>query len=258
QAVKGLQGEWGHISGEKHNDVGNVANTTLFDVVSPERALETLVYYNFQTCPIGTPIPSCGLNSQNIIEASGMLVIPPIAVDDHWDGSFDDIYPVYETELFPPGKGLVESGRYTIKVASEGELEEGVPKYDWKVDLDSVGVPNYIYPQDGAEKRPDGTSGGDKNNYLTGPSIAVVATKEEDKINGLRGLGIGNEYSMSAIARSQVYYLRNPKRPDEKPSLFNPHWVARLAPIESEDTPIMLREGLPYVASIGIPIKPTH
>ncbi|MBP9839163.1 MAG: Tad domain-containing protein, partial [Proteobacteria bacterium] len=130
QAVKGLQGEWGHISGEKHNDVGNVANTTLFDVVSPERALETLMYYNFQTCPIGTPIPSCGLNSQNIIEASGMLVIPPIAVDDHWDGSFDDIYPVYETELFPPGKGLVESGRYTIKAASEGELEEGVPKYD--------------------------------------------------------------------------------------------------------------------------------
>ena len=82
--------------------------------------------------------------------------------------------------------------------------------------------------------------------------------KAQDKINGLQGLGIGNPYSMTAISRAQVYYLRNPNRPDELPSLFNPHWVARLAPIDSEDSPPLLSSGLPYVGSLGIPIKPTH
>ena len=124
--------------------------------------------------------------------------------------------------------------------------------------MDNVGFPNYIYPSTGAQARPAGTKGGDNNNLLTGPSIAVVGVKAQENINGLQGLGLGNPYSMSAIARAQVYYVRNPNRPNELPSLFNPHWVARLAPIDSEDTPAMLKEGLPFIASVGVPLKPTH
>ena len=82
--------------------------------------------------------------------------------------------------------------------------------------------------------------------------------KKSSDVNGLRGLGMGNEYNLSAIARAQVYYLRNPKRPNERPSLFNPHWVARLAPLTGEGTPDLLSKGLPYVSSVGIGVKPTH
>ncbi|MFN8390297.1 MAG: pilus assembly protein TadG-related protein [Bdellovibrionota bacterium] len=258
EAIEDLLGERGHTSGEKHNDVGNVANST-FGIgggIDFARAAESFAYNGFKTCSLGTPIPSCGLNSFNIIEASTMIPvphIPPLFVDDHWDGSTDDVEPVSSYQLIPPVEGNVT----VVEYAAE-ELEAGVPKYDWKVDLDNVGFPNYIYPTTGAQQRPNGTKGGSNNNFLTGPSIAVVGTKAADKINGLHGLGIGNDYSMSAISRAQVYYVRNPNRPDEIPSLFNPHWVARLAPITADDTPPLLKEGLPFVASVGLPVHPTH
>ena len=256
-----LLGARGHTSGEKNNDIGNVANSTfgIGEDLDFERAAETVQSQGF--CAIGTPIPTCGLNSMNIIEASLMIappLFPPLVVDDHWDGSFDGIEPVFSYELIPPGLGVVEVVEYVAEVAAEG-TEDGVPKYDWQVDLDNVGFPHFTYPSEGATRRPDASSGGggDKN-LLQGPSIAVVGVKAQDKINGLQGLGIGNPYSMTAIARAQVYYLRNPNRPDELPSLFNPHWVARLAPIDSEDSPPLLRSGLPFVGSLGIPIAPTH
>jgi Flp pilus assembly pilin Flp len=257
-ALESLLGERGHTSAEKHNDIGNVANSTygLGGSIDFTRAFETLQYYNFRTCCLGTPIPSCGLNSFNIIEASTMIPIPhvpPIVVDDHWDGSTEDVEPVASYQLIPPAEGNIDVVDYAFR-----DIEAGVPKYDWKVDLDNVGFPNYIYPATGADVRPAGTKGGGNNRALTGPSIAVVGTKAKEKINGLQGLGIGNDYSMSAIARAQVYYIRNPNRPDEIPSLFNPHWVARLAPIDGGDSPVLLKEGLPFVASVGLPVSPTH
>ena len=94
EAIEGLIGERGHTSGEIHNDIANVANTTLFDLIL-DRALETFQYYNSQTCCLGlVGPPTCGLNSPNILEASTMVpipLIPPIAVYDDWDGSFSDI-----------------------------------------------------------------------------------------------------------------------------------------------------------------------
>lgn len=259
--LSSMLGSKGHTSGEKHNDIGNVANTTfgIGEDLDFDRAFETVQSQGF--CAVGLPVPTCGLNSMNILEASLMIappLFPPLVVDDHWDGSFSDIEPVNSYELIPPGLGVVEVVEYVAEVAAEG-TEDGVPKYDWQVDLDNVGFPHFTYPTEGAVRRPNASSGGggDKN-ILQGPSIAVVGVKAQDKIRGLQGLGIGNPYSMTAISRAQVYYLRNPNRPDELPSLFNPHWVARLAPIDSEDSPPLLSSGLPYVGSLGIPIKPTH
>lgn len=256
-----LLGSKGHTSGEKNNDIGNVANTT-FGLdntdIDLERAVQTVIDQGF--CSIGSPIPTCGLNSMNIIEASLMIappLLPPLVVDDHWDGSFRDIEPVYSYELVPPGPGIAEVVEYVAEVASEG-TEDGVPKYDWQVDIDNVGFPLYTYPDVG-ERRPDGSSGGGGDlNKFSGPSVAVIGVKKATDVNGLRGLNMGNTYNLSAMARAQVYYLRNPKRPEERPSMFNPHWVARLAPIDSEDTPEFLSEGLPFLSSFGLGVKPTH
>ena len=256
ELLESLIGTKGHTSGERHNDIQNVANTTLPNI--DDRFFESWFSNNFQPCALGIPIPTCGLNSMNILEASTMIPIPlfpPIRVDDHWDGSTKDVEPVCSFQLIPPGECIPDVIQYVTE-----EKEEGVPKYDWKVDLDNVGFPLYHYPSDNADVRPDGTSGGGSNGnkIITGPSIAVVGTKEQDKIHGLQGLGIGNPYAMSAVARSQVYYLRNPNRPDEKPSMFNPHWVPRLAPLDGGDSPELLKRGLPFVAGGGVPLEPTH
>ena len=194
----------------------------------------------------------------NILQASLMIPIPlfpPIRVDDHWDGSTNGVEPVCTAQLLPPGECIDDVVQYAGK-----EKEDGVPKYDWKVDIDNVGFPFYHYPTDGADVRPAGSSGGgaSSNRIITGPSVAVVGTKAQDKIHGMQGLGIGNPYAMSAMSRAQVYYLRNPNRPDEKPSLFNPHWVPRLAPLDGGDSPALLKEGLPFVAGGGVPLSPTH
>lgn len=258
-AISYMLGDQGHTSGDIKNDVANVANATwsLNHDWDSDRASEC-VEAGCVGSIVGPPVR--GLNTMNIL--AGMSMIPPLPlppwVDDHWDGSFKDIEPVHSWEVFDPGQGKVAAGKYLANLASEG-IEEGVPKYDWIVDLEDVGIPVYYYPDDGSEVRPVGSSGGggDKNR-LTGPSIAVVAVKSANKLQGLKGLGIGNRYSMSAVSRAQVYYVRNPNRPDELPSLFNPHWVARLAPLKSDDTPVLLRKGLPYLSSVGIPIEPTH
>ena len=255
----GLFGARGHTSGEEHNDVKNVANTTIPNAFGAgARFIESWQSNGFQTCALGIPIPTCGLNSMNILEASTMIPVPlfpPIRVDDHWDGSTEDVEPVCSAELIPPGECIPDVIEYVTK-----DKEAGVPKYDWKVDVDNTGFPLYHYPTDNADVRPAGSSGGgnDQKRILTGPSVAVLGTKEQDKIHGMRGLGIGNEYAMSALARAQVYYLRNPNRPDESPSMFNPHWVPRLAPLDGGDSPAMLQRGLPYVAGGGIGIQPTH
>ncbi len=260
-ALNKLLGNKGHTSGDRFNDVGNVANSTvsLVDGIDFERAAETIKNQGY--CAVGLPIPLCGLNALNVIEASLMIappIFPPIEVDDHWDGSFKDVEPVDSWQLTPPIVASKTVIQYLENVIEDG-TEEGVPKYDWLVDLDNVGFPNYHYPTAGAALRSNNSSGGggDKN-LLAGPSIAVVGVKPAEAIRSMRGLGIGNPYAMSAVARAQVYYVRNPNRPDETPSLFNPHWVPRLAPLESDDTPPLLRSGLPFVSSIGIPIAPTH
>lgn len=255
-ALSSFLGNQGHTSGDVKNDVANFANAS----PSINHGLDSTRSNECIKSGTGCIPYSRGLNSMNASASSSMLmlgvVMPPL-VDDHWDGTFDDIEPVNSWEIFDPVAGKVTSGEYLAESAAEG-LEDGVPKYDWQLDIDNVGFPEFHYPQTGAEKRPTGTSGGDKNNFLQGPSVAVVGVKAANKIHGLRGLGIGNEYSITAMSRAQVYYLRNPNRPDEQPSTFNPHWVARLAPMNSDDTPILLRQGLPYVASIGLPMEPTH
>ncbi len=256
---------FGHTSGDKFNDVGNAANAT-FSFVEPfdfGRALECML--SGTGCVISTGIAPGGLNSLNITASSTMLPVPllgpPLFVDDHWDGAFDP-KPIRSHQVWPePFSGKIDPLEYISKVFSEG-TEEGVPKYDWIVDLNNVGFPHYHYSDEDATRRPFGNSRGDRDNLLTGPSVAVVGVKRAKDLKGLKGLKIGpekpNNYPLTAIARSQVYYLRNPKRPEEKPSLFNPHWAARLAPIDSEDSPDMLKEVLPFVSSLGVPITPTH
>lgn len=249
--IDDFEGDWGHTSAEEHNDIGNVKNLYNFN----NRALETAKYYDYNSCLLDV-YPTCALNGPNMQAALTML--PPVLFDDHWDGTIT-AEPVHTAEIFPPFGGIPAATEYGVQIdLTSSEKEEGVPKYDYKVELPDLGFPNYYYSEDGSSKRPDGTSGGGENNRLTGPSVVVVGSKLPDTIRGLQGMGIGNPYPMSAISRAQVYYLRNPKREYELPSLFNPHWVARLAPIDSEDSPEMLKEGLPYISSFGIGIKPTH
>ncbi len=238
--VGGMQG---HTSGEKKADVRNYANEVeVFDSFDLARF--------FQCLSAG-----CNLNKMNVDIAGRYFgQIPPFLVDDHWDGSYD-VQPTDVPSLYPPA--LYKIPEYVEALVDEGR-EQGVPRYDWRVDVDNVGFPLYIYPRAGAEQRPNGTSGGNNENYLTGPSVAVMAVKRASDIGGLKGLGMGNEYDITAVARGQVYYLRNPLRPNEIPTSFNPHWVARLAPLDSDDTPELLKKGLPFLGSSGLPITPTH
>lgn len=234
-----LQLNLGHTSGDAKNDIGNNAN--LYD---PERLVQCLL------------AGGCSLNSLNVfISALLFLNIPPIHVDDHWDGTTEvEPVDVIANPLFAPypNDGPLGIPQYIEATDFGEELEDGVPKYDWKVDVDNVGFANYIYQQEGAQERPAGNSRGDNENFLIGPSIGVVAVKTADKVNTLALLDTGNDYSITALSRAQVYYERNPNREDELPSLFNPHWSARLAPVNSDDTPIMLSKGIPFVASMGL------
>jgi len=258
--LNAILGQQGYTSGHWKNDVANFANASpnLNHGVDLERAGQCIAAGCF-------PYTS-GLNSINDTLASLMLPTgtqSPLFIDDHWDGAFDGNEPVNSWEIIPPGEGYVETIEYLANLIAEG-FYDGVPKYDWRVDIDNVGFGHYHYPADGAERRSVDTTRLTDQNIITGPSVAVVAVKESEDINGLRGLGLGpsaadgNDYDMTAISRAQVYYLANPNRPEEKPSLFNPHWAARLAPIDADDAPALLREGLGFIGSIGIPIDLTH
>lgn len=249
-------GQHGYSSAHYKSDVGNVVNSMAclnyafdFDM---ERYLQSQLA-NESFSPPGV-MPSTGLNLINIAMASLMGVVPPAICDDHWDG-ISDAQPVNFFEVFPPGPGQAAGAEYAADVYSNMETFEGVPNYDWNVNLEDVGFPHYYYPETGAEARPARSSRG---GVITGPSLAVVGVKQRKDINGIYGLGIGNEYDMTAISRAQVYYLRNPRRGAESPSLFNPHWAARLAPINADDSPELLRRGLPYLSSMGISISPTR
>ncbi len=257
-------GEHGHTSGDWKNDVSNFANASpnFNHGIDLERAFQ---------CILTGCIPySSGLNSMNANASQSSIPpasVSPLTIDDHWDGSFDDIEPVNSWEIYDPASGKVEAAEYLANVIAEG-YEEGVPKYDWQVDLDNLGWGHYYYPETGSTLRPAGTSGGGGglNNRYTGPSIAVVGVKKPEDIKNLRwgntdaneNFLVHNQHSITAVARSQVYYVRNPNRPNESPSLLNPHWVARLAPIDNGDTPALLADGLPFIASVGIPLRPTH
>lgn len=240
---------WGHTSAERHNDVANVKNLYELDL---DRSLQCM-------------LAGCRLNDPNIklslLTGSelGILSDDDSFFDDHWDGSYDP-QPVCGLRWynFQALSCIDEVIDYISELFDQG-FEQGVPKYDWKVNLPDVGFPHYIFDESRREERPAGaTHVNASRNYIAGPSIAVVAVKRAEDVNGLRGLGIGNDYPVTAVSRSQVYYLYNPNRENEKASLFNPHWVARLAPIDSEGSPDFLRDGLPFVASLGVPIKPTH
>lgn len=250
--------DFGHTSGEQHNDIRNIANMLNFVDFDADRFLQCM-------------LAGCSLNQGNVefslflgSWAGSILSGGDSAVDDHWDGAWDD-KPVCGLRFYAfQNVGCIGNViSYISDISSDG-FEEGVPKFDWDIDLDNVGFMNYHYDNAKGDARAEGNSrqpSGDdaEPNTMIGPSVSVVAVKPHDKVNGIRGLGIGNEdYSVSAISRAQVYYLRSPNRSKEKPSLFNPHWVARLAPIDSEAAPDLLREGLPFVGSVGIPIAPTH
>ncbi|MBL7661917.1 Tad domain-containing protein [bacterium] len=255
----GIPAVWGHTSGEKFADIGNYANRADFEDFDWDR---------FWECQMNSG--QCSLNEINsaLSQKSGLVLGGVSAlcgafsggawVDDHWDGSFDYTAACgvrYFNYLANVCWG--DAFSYFTDTCDQG-FEDGVPRYDWKTDLNNVGFSTYIYDQTGAEQRPTGTKGGDNNNLLAGPSIAVYGVKDQQDVRTISGLGIGNTYPLSALARSQVYYQRNPNRPDEKPNLFNPYWVARLAPVDSEDTQAMLKEVIPFVGSYGIPIKPTN
>ncbi len=248
-----LIGDNGHTSGEKKNDIGNEANKSFaieeIDTFDPGRMIECLM------------TAGCKLNDMNIMQARIMLPVPidtpPLFDDDHWDGTFDGNEPVCTWEVIPPVVCMAEGVEYIANLFDKG-TEKGVPKYDWQVDLDNLGFANWTYPDDGAQARPSGTSAGPTDNKIVGPSIGVVGVKPANRIPGLKGLSIGNDYPITVLSRAQVYYLRNPKRPEEKASMFNPHWVPRLAPIEKEDTPVMLKRVLPFITSMGAPIKVVH
>ncbi len=262
----GFPSTLGTTSGDKKADLANAANAVLalngltdFD---PIRAFQCTL--TGTGCQITFSTPTGGLNAPNMQAAATMLPIPgvvspPFFIDDHWPGT-DGPNPIRSHEFYDPVTGKLDPPEYLVQIITDG-VDPGVPRYDWIVDLDNVGFPHYHFDEAGAQARPDGGSRG-TNSALAGPSIAVVGTKRADDINGLRGLGIGleapNDYPLTAISRAQVYYLRNPNRPDEKPSMFNPHWVPRLAPIDNDDTPTLLREILPFVAGVGITVSPTH
>lgn len=283
-----ILGHQGYTSAEKHADVANSANVTLSatDALRLARAqwgrgggeeLVDLVSRFVESVRAGSrpalppiTLPVDGLNKINMAQGMMMGMIPPVVVDDHWDGTFG-VKPVNMFEIIPPGAGLDDALNYFRSVVGEavddiGDIAEGtatatemgVPKYDYRVNLHHVGFSNYHYPSANAERRPGGTSGGGMNNFLSGPTIAAMGVKKARDINGLQIASIGNQYAISAMSAAQVYYTRNPNRPDEQPNIFNPHWVARLRPIDSADVPDLIRYGLPYLGSVGLPVVPTH
>lgn len=252
-------GDFGHTSGEQFNDIRNVAN---------QKDLLEFDFGRFIKCQQA----GCSLNEGNITLSNltgswaGILGGESL-VDDHWDGSFD-VKPVCGLRYYSfQNVSCLASNvpQYIEKVLSEG-FEKGVPKFDWDIDLDNVGFVNYIYPEDKFDYRPVGNTaqGSDEgevveeSNRLQGPTVAVVAYKPLDKIRQIKGLGINSDFPLVSISRAQVYYMRNPNRPNEKPNLMNPHWAARLAPIDSDATPPYLRKVITFVTSGGVTIKPTH
>lgn len=254
--LSSLMNSLGHTSSDAKGDVGNCANITFSfgEGIDLARAFQSLLL----GCKPGAPVPSGGLNSINMLQSSLMFpmspTVPPLVIDDHWDGSFDEPKPVdtWELPLYGGTMGIPATAQYIAKVIEDG-TEDGVPRYDWRIDLDNVGFPNYVYPEEGSTLRLGSSDA--ENDRLTGPSVIVAGVKEASEVNSLRVLGIGNDYSLTALARAQVYYTRSQNRPEERPSLFNPHWAARLAPLESEDTPVLARKGLPYLTSMGLPFE---
>ena len=242
---------FGYSSAERHADIRNFTN--LFD---GERTFDCII----TGCQMNELNAMFGLLTGSLAGAGEKFF------DDHWDGTFD-AKPAKALRLysFQNVASFGEVFDYISELSTGEGPEMGVPKYDWRVDLPYVAIPTYHYQGLAPENRTIGNTrysiaedGTDDHHTFEGPSIAVVGTKHKEHINGLVGLGINNEHSITAMARAQVYYLRNPNRPEEKPSLFNPHWVARLAPIDNDATPPLLRDGLSFVGSMGIPLSPTH
>ena len=259
--IKGfLNADVGYSSGYKTTDIHNIANyltpssaAYICPICHNPRCRNSRPagegnWRNFLSC-VGS---GCLHNQLNYAIAALVfgLIYPP---DAHWDGN-TDVKPVPALGVVPPRPDLI--ARYDAAVI--GHLSKGTPAYDLDVNLDSVGVTNYEREDIGGDARyglPD----------FSGPSLVVIGVKDKDDVRSLRGLrlgerglGIGNSYDMTAMARAQVYYIHNPNRPNERPNIYNPHWAARLAPIDSENAPTMIRRGLPYVASYGLPFTMTH
>ncbi|MCC6932491.1 MAG: hypothetical protein IT292_04460 [Deltaproteobacteria bacterium] len=257
--IKGfLHADVGYSSGYKDTDIHNIAN-----YITPSQRGSTCSVCRNPNCRFS--VPGVG-NWMNFLRCAGSgclhnqlnyaigalvfgLIYPP---DAHWDGN-TDVKPIPVLAI-PPRLDLIP--RYIAAVA--GNLSKGTPAYDLDVNLDNVGVTNYERVDSDDEVRFGLPS-------FQGPSIVVIGVKRQEDVNSLHGLrlgprghGIGNSYDMTAMARSQVYFLHNPKRPQERPSIYNPHWAARLAPIESDNVPEMIRRGLPYVSSYGLPFTMAH
>ena len=224
--IKGfLFSDVGYSSGYKDTDIHNVAN-----YITPSEVEKFFKCWG----------SSCLHNQLNYTIAALVfgLIYPP---DVHWDGN-TDVKPLQALSIQPPRQDLI----FQYRAAVADHLSKGTPAYGYNVDLNNVGIPHYYRNDTMGELRVD-------NSRMEGPSLAVVGVKKKAGVRNLRGLGIDNQYDMTAIARGQVYYLHNPNRPKEIPSLFNPYWAARLAPVDSTNVPMLLRVGIPYISSNGFP-----
>ena len=236
----------GYTSAPREADARNFGNT----FSSPQDCFVHIwgIPTNINRCTLGL------LNAQLSAVWGGGLAPPS---DTHWDGNRSNTYAVAADQVFQAGLAQIRMAEYaaTVGIANRSK---GVPPYEFKTSLDAVGFSKYYYPTTGAQARPNGNSRGTSGNLLVGPSIGVVSVLPAGDIPHMRGLGLGNQSPITAVSRSQVYYVRNPNRSAERPSLFNPHWAPRLAPIDAEDTPNLIRYGIPYLSSLGAPLEITH
>lgn len=254
---------WQYTSGHLRNDIRNMANYKDVLRTNADRWWECLSSFG-----------GCNYNEFNDTLSHAMGAVGGVVaaacgfggggyIDEHWDGSWEPVACGVRYANFTASLCWGDVISYIEEVCSEGDdnqvgFDEGVPKYDWRVNLNRVGFPSFYDEGSNAEERLLKNPATGEAYKFIGPSVAVVGVKDADKVRGLKGLKLNNTYPLTAISRAQVYYQYNPNRSAEKPSLFNPHWVARLAPIDVTGSPALLREGLPYVLGGAQVIRPTH
>ncbi|MCC6953561.1 MAG: hypothetical protein IT290_05545 [Deltaproteobacteria bacterium] len=208
----------------------------------------------------------CQLNKANACLAEAFFALPhqsSFTLDAHWDGNFSQQAAggpnvVFEWIDWPSGPVAV--GQYDASIWSEGgpsRVNHGVAPYQMKTPLHHVAFANYTYPSTN-ELSNRGSGNSYAQDSYHGPSVTVVGVKAADKVRTIKYRKLKNPFPITAIARAQVYYQKSPNRPYESPSLFNPHWNARLAPLRDANVPWFTRRLLPFMQSGGISLESTH